>query len=625
MYTLLCALTLCAIVGQNDNLVDNDSVDRDQVVKEVVVTGLRNSADSRHVPMNITTITNEILNEDYRTSILPTLTEEVPGMFSTSRGVMGYGVATGSAGTMKIRGVGGDSPNGGVLVLIDGMPQYTGLLGHSISDVSQTVIAEKVEVLSGPASVIYGSNAMGGVVNIVTRGMMADGCRTSVRIAGGSYGTVEGQATNMFRKGKLESTVGASYSHTDGHRANSDFDQYVGFAKLAYTLTPSWKIIGDVNVTGFNSSTPGQVQLPYIDYDQDILRGTTSLRLTNNYERFSGALVAFYNWGHHEINDGYHPGGTPQTKLYMHNDLMGGVSLYESMSLGARSVVTVGVDWHILGGRAWNEGVADGKETTIVDKTETEMAGYATLQQGITPNLDLNIGIRLDHHSVSGTEWVPQGGLVWRLGGAELKAMVSKGFRNPTIREMYMFPPQNPDLKPERLVNYEIGYLQKFMDGRLTLGADIYYLDGENLITTKRIDGKPLNVNVNDVENYGAEVKASFTCSKKWRFNANYSYLNMKTPVVAAPEHKFYAGANFSGGRFSASAGMMLVGGLYTQVGTNEQKETYTLLHLTCNYRLADNVSVYAKGDNLLAQKYETLYGYPMPRATFMGGLTLDF
>ena len=618
-------IAFASLISISLNIQANGSLTGSDSIAEVVVTGTRATTDLRHTPMNITTITNSALNEDFRSSLLPTATEHVPGLFATSRGVLGYGVATGSAGAMKIRGIGGDMPNGGVLVLIDGMPQYTGLLGHSIADVSQTMMAERIEVLSGPASVIYGSNAMGGVLNIVTRKPQSDGIRTSVRLSGGSYGTAEAHATSTLRKGRFTAAAGIGYSHTDGHRSNSEFDQLTGFAKAGYDLSNHWNITGDVNITRFKSSTPGQVQDPFIDYDQDVLRGTSSLRLSNRYKNLSGALVAFYNWGHHEINDGYHPGGTPQTQLYMHDDIMGGVSLYESYSFGKKSAITVGADWHIMGGEAWNESIADGKRTGIADKTETELAGYASLQHAISHTLDLNIGIRADHHSASGTQFIPQGGFVWRPGKPEFKIMVSKGFRNPSIKEMYMFPPQNPDLKPETVINYEAGYKQQFLDNRLSVGADIYYLKSKDLIVTTRVDGKPLNVNINEAENFGTELKLCYAIGNGLNIDANYSYLHMSTPVIGAPEHKFYAGANYSNGKLNASAGLMYVGNLYTQTGGDEQTESYPLLHLTCSYRLTGHISIFAKGDNLLAAKYETLYGYPMPRATFMGGLTFAF
>ena len=63
-----------------------------------------------------------------------------------------------------------------------------------------------------------------------------------------------------------------------------------------------------------------------------------------------------------------------------------------------------------------------------------------------------------------------------------LKAMVSKGYRNPTIREMYMFPPANPELKPEKLINYELSYSQRLLEGVLSYGMSLYYINGDNMI-----------------------------------------------------------------------------------------------------------------------------------------------
>ena len=151
----LAATTLCS--AQTDTLQ----------LKEVVVTGTRNAVDVRHLPMTVTVIDRETLTEQHQTNILPTVMQEVPGIFVTSRSMMGYGVSTGAAGGINLRGITGGA--GQLLVLIDGHPQYQGIYGHPIADSYQTMIANRVEVLRGPASVLYGSNAMGGVINIVTR------------------------------------------------------------------------------------------------------------------------------------------------------------------------------------------------------------------------------------------------------------------------------------------------------------------------------------------------------------------------------------------------------------------------------------------------------------------------
>lgn len=95
------------------------------MIDEVVVTGTRNETDVRHLPMTISVVGRQQIEKRYEPSLLPLLTEQVPGLFTTSRGIMGYGVSTGAAGGMSLRGIGG-SPTAGLLVLIDGHPQYMG-------------------------------------------------------------------------------------------------------------------------------------------------------------------------------------------------------------------------------------------------------------------------------------------------------------------------------------------------------------------------------------------------------------------------------------------------------------------------------------------------------------------
>ena len=593
---------------------------------EVVVTGTRGATDIRHLPMTVSVVGRQKLTENYRTALLPTVNEQVPGLFVTSRGVLGYGVSTGSAGGIKVRGVGSGAS---MLVLIDGVPQYAGLMGHPIPDAYQTMLADRVEVLRGPASLLYGSNAMGGVVNIVTRQLLSDGSRTNVTLQGGSYGTIEGGITNTTRKGRVESIVGFNYSHTDGHRPDSKFSQYSGFAKLGYDISAHWRATGDISLTHFEAENPGEVASPLIDNDSRITRGMASVALANTYGRTEGAIRVFYNWGHHEINDGYGPGEQPQEALYMHDDMMGGVSVYQSMSLFRGNRLTLGFDYQHFGGRAWNEVMTTKEESVLGDKEQDEFAGYVELRQDLWSWLTVDAGLRVDNHSQAGTELVPQGGLTFRLSPqSDLKAMVSKGFRNPTIREMYMFPPANDQLKPERMMNYELAFTQRLMHDRLRLGANVFYLKADNLIETVRSGGRPSNINTGEMENWGVELEAAYDVTRALKLNANYSFLDMNHPVTGAPEHKLYVGANYSVGRFAFATGLQYVDGLYTStvaVGGEDRTENFWLWNLTASCRVAKGFKLFARGENLLAQGYEINYGYPMPRATVMAGADWEF
>jgi outer membrane cobalamin receptor len=301
--TLLAAF--CSTIALAENVSDT-AVFKNVSLDNVVVTGSRSQVDVRHLPFTVTPISRQQIEYRYTPLLLTVMNELVPGYFSTSRGIMGYGVSTGAAGGMTIRGIGG-SPTTGMMVLIDGHPQYAGLMGHPIADAYQSFLAEKVEVLRGPASVLYGSNAMGGVVNIVTRRMLQNGVKTNARIGFGSFGTLTTEASNMTHFGRFSSIASLSYNRTDGHRTNSDFNQVGGYLKLAYLLTSNWTAMTDLNLIHFNASNPGTVANPMTDNDQHITRGVWSGGVENDYGWTSGAVKLYYNWGAHKINDGYGP------------------------------------------------------------------------------------------------------------------------------------------------------------------------------------------------------------------------------------------------------------------------------------------------------------------------------
>ena len=600
-------------------------------IGEVVVTGTRNETDVRHLPLTVSVIDRQEIEQSMQPSVLPILTQQVAGLFITSRGIMGYGVSNGAAGGIALRGLRG-AP-GGMMVLIAGHPQYAGIFGHPISDAYQSFLAERVEVLRGPASVLYGSNAMGGVINIVTRQLHEEGVKTNVNLGYGSFNTLQSEVTNRIRKGRFTSLISSSYNRTDGHRSDMGFEQYGGYAKLGYRVTDNWNLRGDVNVTHFNASYPGPVSAPLLDGDQSITRGMTSFAVENKYEKTSGAASFFYNWGNHWINDGYTPskGETPQESRFLSFDNMMGLSLYQSTQFFPGNRITVGFDWFRYGGHAWNKFVSGEKAGTtsdLLDKHEDELAGYVDFRQDLGSWLTLDAGVRVDHHSRVGTEWIPQAGLSFHLPRTiELKASASKGFRYPILREMYMFPPQNPDLKPESMWSYELAWAQHLLDNSLTYGINLFYIDGKNLIVTlPNPNGTGmLNQNTGKIENCGVEGEVAYRIDPHWSVEANYSYLHMENPVVGAPEHKLYAGAQYTHKRWTVSTGVQYIDNLYTTVGDNPQTEEFVLWNLNASFRVNRWLDVWARGENLLAQRYEINAGYPMPRATVMAGVNLNF
>lgn len=603
----------------------------DSVLQEVVITGTRSATDVRHLSQTVNVVDRAAIRETNRTSLLPLLTEQVPGLFITQRGYAGYGVSGGAAGNISMRGMSGSSAR--MLILIDGHPNYAGIYGHPIADSYQSLMTERVEVLRGPASLLYGSDAMAGVINIVTK-KPQDGTNVYVHAGYGSFNTAESEFSVNTRQGKLSAVASGSYNRTDGHRDNMNFEQFGGYAKLGYDISDNWNASANVDITRFKASQPGSESAPLIDADQDITRGTTALFIENNYRNTSGAVSVFYNWGNHWINDGYTPGTTPKDFRFVSYDEMWGASAWQSASLFEGNRLTLGFDYFRYGGKANNhivDGPTAGTDVLQVDASEDEIAGYLEMRQTIGDWLTLNAGLRVDHHSKAGTELVPQAGAAFHLpANAEVKLSVGKGFRYPIIREMFMYPPKNAALKAESLWNYELAFSQTLLSGKFNYGVNLFYLDADNIIITAPNPTAPppmLNQNSGELKNKGVELQASYLVSKSIAVHGNYSYLKMETPVIGAPENKLYLGGSYTNNGLHVSTGLQYINGLYSVVNANDptqdKKENFLLWNARVSYQLTDMVQLWVNGDNLLNTKYQINDGYPMPGIAFMAGFNL--
>ncbi|MDR0940273.1 MAG: TonB-dependent receptor [Mediterranea sp.] len=590
-----------------------------QDIGEVVVTGTRYPIAREMTPNPVSVVSRQQIEQSDATSLLPALVEQVPSLFVTSRGMAGYGVSTGAAGDINLRGFSGGA--GRVLILVDGHPQYATIYGHPVADAYIASDAARVEVSRGAASVLYGSNAMGGTINIITRHANADGNKLGARLMGGSYGTRRYSLTDSYRKERLNATVSANYERSDGHRANAAFETMSGYARLGYILSRRWRLAANVNVAKANSQNPGAIADPLLDARAWVLRGMSALSIENSYERSVGAVNLFYNWGNHKIDDGYRPGGEPRPHLFRSTDYMAGINAYQSVRTWTGNRLTAGLDAKLYGGNAYRDPVT---EVYADHKQLNEVAAYLFTRQSLG-RWSLNAGIRLEHHNLYGLEWVPGAGISFQAARQTfVKLSVSKGFRTPNMRELYMYASANADLLPESSVSYDLSLSQRLLDGRLAMELNLYYTQGDNIVQAVMVDGRPQNQNVGSFANKGIELSANYRIAPRLTANANYSYLYMGTPLTGAPGNKFYAGATYSPGRFALSLYTQVVGRLYLTTGQDARRSNYTLLNARVTYRAASWLTLIARGDNLLCQTYETMNGYTMPRTTVMCGASVE-
>ncbi len=597
--------------------------DTAKILDEVVIVEPTAKAPVPLLPLDVKIVTSDIIDKSTESNVLPVLQNRIPGMFVTERGLAGYGVSGGGAGSVSIRGVGGGNK---VLFLIDGQPQWAGVFGHSLPDTYVTNDVQRVEVVSGPSSLLYGSGAMGGSVNLITRRATEEGFAGSARAMAGSYGTQKyGLKGGWHHKG-LRAFAAASYERSDGNRRGMGYWLANQYASLSYNFSSHWEAGANVMLTETKADNPGSVyrEAPLGMWAKQF-RTTTSIFVKNRYDISSGGIQAYYNWGKHDIDDGLDGDNKPRTFLFHSKDYNMGVTLYQTVNPWQGNDLSAGVDFKHWGGKAYNTDKATKEKDPIIDRHVNEIAGYVMMQQALFRDIvSLNAGVRLEHSSQFGNEWVPQAGFILRpYSSGRMKFSYGKGFRSPNIRELYMYPPHNPELQPEKMNNLEVELRQWLLDGRLNAGLALYYINGDNLIQTMRVDDRMKNVNTGKFINKGFELDVTYTINNEWEVTANYAYLHTDKRIVGAPKNKLFAEVSYTPGNWEFSIDTMGIWGLNTE----QSKEDYCLLNARCAYTIAWQapLTLFVKGENLTAAKYQINYGFPMPKATVMAGVEWKF
>jgi outer membrane cobalamin receptor len=588
--------------------------------EQIVVTASKTERDRAIVPLSVTVVSPEIIQESSESNILPILSAQVPGLFVTGRGVTGFGLAGGSAGKISIRGVGGSDASFPVLLLIDGQPQFMGLMGHPLPDTYVSADIEKVEVIRGPASILYGTNAMGGAINLITRKQKEEGFSLNGKISGGSFHTLLVHGSAGFRKKRFGALASYQHDQTDGHRPSSAFRLDNGSLRLSYAITSQVSADATISRSSFKAYDPGSIYGSSADYANnshwvDIVRTNGYFSVSNQSKISEGGVKAYLLRGDHDLYDGWKS-----------KDDNKGMSIYQGFRFFKGSLVSVGFDMKKYGGKGISPALGNksGQYLSVQEK-----GAYFMVDQTFFNSLTLNAGIRWDHHSDFGGTWIPQFGATYKMTDySNAKLLVSNGFRNPSIRELYFFPTANPDLQPESMWNYELTWMQGFAGQKGIAEITGFMIRGENLILLVPNQPSPppmKNANTGNFDHKGIEMTVKYSPTGKLSFHGNYSFLHMDRPKVSSPVHQLFMGGLYKMEKLSVSLNVQHIAKLYTWIGTQYyQSENYTLLNSNIGYRFNRNFELFLSGENLLDQEYQMQYGYPMPGITFFGGVKIS-
>jgi outer membrane cobalamin receptor len=607
-------LLFSSIINQNIFPQNYDSI-KTYLLDEAVVTGTRFKLNKSKLPMSISVINLHTVDEIHELNILPLINDYVPGLFLNNRNILGYGVGPLSTGQISMRGI-GESPNSGVLILVDGQPQFMGIFGHPINDSYLKTNIERVEVIRGPASLLYGSNAFGGAINFITRSPLAEGWYLNSSLAYGSFNTSIASGSAGYKTNDFSFITSLSDSRTDGHRKDADdnFRSSSVYSKISYSINQNYYLGFDGNITDSKFYEPGPETSPKGNQFYYYLRGRGALSFKNDFKVTEGAVKLYYNYGNHSFYDGWHS-----------NDNMRGLTAYQSIKFYNENILTAGFEYKNFGGKGRNDNLppfaARGLNQNLsIDETEA----YGILQLTFFNNFNFSSGLRFTNNSAYGSEYTPQFGFSYVLDEETvIKGNAGKAFRSPTIADLFLFPVANGNLEPERLWTYEVGISRLFIDQMVKGELTFFYLDAKNIIQQVPVGQGMQKVNTGSFNNKGIELMISMLKQNSLSAQLNYSYIHTSVKLPYAPEHKINFHLEYNFNIFTAASDVQGIYNLYTSGALT--KQNYTLLSLSIDAAIAEWLGLFIKGDNLTDKKYYIDEGYPAVGTTLLAGIKLNY
>ena len=541
-------------------------------------------------------------------TVLDAVDQLLPGAFVTRRGVMGYGIATNGTGGLTIRGI-GSQPNTGVLIVVDGRPDMQGMMGHPLPDFYTLSDVGSISVITGPASVLYGTNAMGGVVEVKPN-LPRAGISNRLTSSLGTFLTGQHRLGHAMRWEKFYYSAAAGVSHTGGDRPSSAFRNQDGSLNLGYTFSNAWRGSLEGRYGHFHVEDPGPVTAPLSNAYARVGRGGYSASLDNVNGPVWGYARVFQSWGKHYITDGFRS-----------TDNTTGFRLSQNFMLAPGFTVQAGADVVRYGGQARNVL----QRLNYGEHHQTSTAGFSRLQWAPGTRLRLHGGLRYDSNSVSGDLLVPEAGASFALrDGYTVAFTAGRGFRNPTIRELYLFPAPNPTLKPEHLWNYQASF-QARPASTVLVSVTGYYADLSNMIITLGRFPNFRLANAGAALNRGIETSARWRPVPKLSLQSGYAYLRSTNLAPFVPGHKFNYGAEFDAGRFFLHFGGTVVGERWADAARTRKLEGYVLGSLRLMVPVRKSLNFFATVENLYDRSYQVVTGYPMPGVTAAGGFSVTF
>ena len=605
---------------------------------EVVVSATKIETPIDQLGSSVTVINDEeIARNQWRS--LPDALQTVPGLNIVQTG------GPGGKTSVFMRG----SNSNHTKVLIDGVdandPSQDGVF-----DFGQVLTWDvaRVEVLRGPQSSLYGSDALGGVINIVTKkgegpprfsGLLEGGSFDTFNQSAGASGSI-GHVNYSFNVAHLlvddtpvtpldllppgRKRINDSYENTTlSTKLGADLTDAFGFDVVARYTDSTLFFTGD-DFSVFPSVPAAKQSEQHAQ--QLFTRGQAHLALFDG--AFGNTVGIAYTLYRTEIQAPDTGFGLPPPNLN-HGD---------RIKFDWQGKITLAEDHALL------LGVEDAQDRLLESPISAEndnIAGFAELQSEIVHDFFAAGSVRYDENERFG------GKATWRIApsylvpklGTKLKASYGTGFKAPSLTQLFVnFPAfnffANPNLKPEESEGYDIGFEQPLADDQVRFGATYFHNEIKNLINPNATFTSLENVGRATTD--GAEVFASLSLTDRFKFRADYTYTDAtddttRLELLRRPKHR----ASFKVGwrpidRLALSATLLYVG---SQVDGNRSfsiprlnTDPYFVVNVAAEYDVGKGITVFARADNLFDRRYQDPTGFQRPGFGFFTGarITLD-
>lgn len=545
------------------------------------------------------------------------------------RAVPGLAVSrSGPSGSLtQIRARGSEANH--VVLLIDGIEANNPFTGEA--DFSNLAFDDigSIEVSRGEQSALWGADAIGGVIRLNSR-LPEAGREVSARFEVGSFDTYRASARLAARKEAGWASLSLSSFVTDGIDVSGRGGESDGYENTTvalaggYALSPALDLDASLRwidaASEFDSDTDFDGRLDDVDRDLDSERWLARTSLTASQALADAELT-------HEF------------AIQLTEDLSTRSSpgAADGRSLGQR------LQGHYLLGAQWNRGAARHRVSLLIEREQDRLKSFSgpaagsnqtrtvetdgvALDYGLgVEAFDLNLSVRRDSNSLfeDATTW--RAGAGWTVSDWEGRVHVAagEGVKNPGIFELFGFFPAfwqgNPDLQPERSRGWEIGWTQSVGDGRGNWAATWFSSELENEIFSDfGVFPATARNAAQTSERTGLEVEASWDINPDWSLFSSASLLDSEQNSVAEIRRpEFLASLTLdwhpSGAELSGSLTLDHTGDqLDTDFGTFQSVtlDAYTLVGGQLRWQAVEGVEVYARGENLLDEDYQDVYGF---------------